>query len=496
MSSANILLNSYKWVVVARWIGRFAGIISTLILVRILTPDDYGIAAQALFVLMLFDALSHTGTEQYVVKQQQVSDDCLFTAWTLNIILKSLVAMCLFIFSTSIASFMNEPRLDAVLKLICFIAILDSLRSPALMISQRNMDFKTISTLDISAKLLTVLFTISMGFLLENYWALIIANIFSSFLFVVISYLLVPSNLKLTLVNVKEQFQFAKGVCITSIIGYIRAKLDILIISKKFGATATGHYSIGQEFSILPYTEAIYPLTQPLYSSLAKMQDDAQRLKGNLFKYLSLSYSLVVPASVGIFLLADQIVLILFGDQWAESAPVLAYLSFLMITFVTNGAYKIIFTLKSQFFSIGVLDFFGIILVSLAFLLENIVTLEDFSIYRALVGFLVFALSIVIAKIFIKYEVNLVLRALLVPVIGSIVMGCLIILIQPTINLLIENSIVSLLCIILLSALTYFAIWVIFTYALREKHYIWQFSFQLTQENYGKLVQKFKSHNV
>ncbi|QTH63125.1 oligosaccharide flippase family protein [Psychrosphaera ytuae] len=492
MSSANILLNSYKWVIVARWIGRFAGIISTLILVRILSPDDYGIAAQALFVLMLFDALSHTGTEQFVIKQKEVSDSCLFTAWTLNLILKSTVGLCLFIFSSSIASFMNEPRLDAVLQWTSLIAILDSLRSPALIIRKRNMDFRTISTIDISSKLLTVIFTITMGFILRDYWALVFANIFSSFLIVMISYFVAPSNLKLTLENVKAQFKFARGIFVTSVIGYIRAKLDILIISKKFGSSATGHYSIGQEFSILPYTEAIAPLTQPLYSSLAKIQDDSAKLKNHLFKYLGLSYSLVVPAALGIFLLADQIVLILFGEQWVETTPVLAYLSFLMITFVTNGAYKIIFTLKSKFWSIGLLDLIGIILVSLAFLLESLVTLEDFAVYRTVVGILVLSLSIVIAKLYINYEINLVLRALLIPVVASFIMGALILLLQSPVSSAIGVPLFSLLAIVFISAIGYFLIWLALSFALRNKHYIWEFGFQFAVAQFKSAIKKVK----
>lgn len=485
--SSSILLNSYKWVMFARLIGRFAGIISTLILVRILSPEDYGIAAQALFVLMLFDALSNTGTEQYVIKQSNLTSDCLFTSWTLNIVLKALTAFLIFVFSPQIASFFNEERLTEVLQVVSMVAIFGSLKSPAIIVLKRDMRFEKISIIEITSKLLTVVLTISLGLWLKSYWALIWANVFSSVLTVLISYKVAPKKIRFTLINLKDQLIFAKGVFLTSLIGYIRAKLDILIISKKFGAASVGSYSLGQEFALLPYTEGIAPLTQPLYSSLAKVKDNSYLLKQQLFKYMSVSYSLVIPSAVGIVLLADKIVLLLFGQQWIEAAPIMAYLSILMLTFVTNGAYKIIFTLKSKFFGIALLDLMGIILITSAFFIEPIASGSDFSIFRSLVGIVILVISICLAKIFLRYEVKLAILAMIIPVISSLLMAIFIFLFLPIVEDVTDLNWLLLLLVIIPSIVIYLLFWSLSIVLLKKKHYIWQFNYDLILQFKNKL---------
>lgn len=495
MSATNSILNSYKWVMLARWIGRVAGIVSTLILVRILTPDDYGIAAQALFVLMLFDALSHTGTEQFVIKQTSLTDDCLFTSWTLNLILKLITAILIFGFSSQIAAFLNEDRLSDVLKVVALVAIFSSLKSPALIVLKRNMRFQEVSKVEIISKLTTVLLTIGLGVTLQTYWALIWANVFSSILVVLISYKIAPIKIRLTLANIKEQAHFAKGIFLTSLIGYIRAKLDILIISKKFGASSAGNYSLGQEFSLLPYTEAIAPLTQPLYSSLSKVKNNNTLLQKQLFKYMSISYALVIPSAAGIFCLSDSIVDLLFGPQWADAIPVMSYLAILMVTFVTNGSYKIVFTLKSQFLGIALLDIIGILLIASAFFIERILSVGDFAMFRGLVGVSVLLTSILLAKMLLKYKIKLALIAMFIPTLSSVGMVIFLVFYKPIVEQWININWLSLLFLIASSAIIYIVTWLILMRLCSPYHYIWKFNTDLMRELKQTAFQKFNKSN-
>ena len=67
------------------------GLISTLILARLLVPEDFGIIAISMLVLVFVETLANTGSEQYLIQKDSIDDYDINTAWTLNLILKGLL---------------------------------------------------------------------------------------------------------------------------------------------------------------------------------------------------------------------------------------------------------------------------------------------------------------------------------------------------------------------------------------------------------------------
>ena len=107
MIAAKGLLGSAAFSSGAKFISRIIGLFSTLILARILTPSDFAMIAIIAIVLHLFDVLSHTGSEQYIVQKSVVIDADLNTAWTLDILLKTSMFFVLLLMAPFVANFFN-----------------------------------------------------------------------------------------------------------------------------------------------------------------------------------------------------------------------------------------------------------------------------------------------------------------------------------------------------------------------------------------------------
>ncbi len=105
MIAAKGLLGSAAFSSGAKFISRIIGLFSTLILARILTPSDFAMIAIIAIVLHLFDVLSHTGSEQYIVQKSVVIDADLNTAWTLDILLKTSMLFVLLLMAPFVANF-------------------------------------------------------------------------------------------------------------------------------------------------------------------------------------------------------------------------------------------------------------------------------------------------------------------------------------------------------------------------------------------------------
>jgi len=462
--------------ILGKWSVRFIGILSTIILVRILTPDDFGIAAQAMMVIMFFQAISHTGADQYIIKLKSVSSEDLFSAWTLNLLMKTFSVVIVFLCSDLVAELIGEVRLSNVLKVACLSSVIGCFMSPNIIILKKELNFKNISNLDIFAKVITFIFTIALAYSLKSYWALVWGNIVSITILVIGSYIIAPIKPQFTIAKIKEQWRFSQSIFFMTILGYLRAKIDIFIVSQKFGSVSTGYYSLAQEFAQLPYTEIVEPIAQPLYSSLARDTSNVELLGMKVHKYLSIVYFILVPCIIGMILLVDDIVQLVFGSQWGEMSPILANLAILMIVFATNGAFKYIFILTSRFKGVILLDVFGIVLMLSAVYIDEINSSYIFSEYRVFIGVLIFTLSLIITKFSLKIKIFPAIVSLILPLLASTVMFYILLIFRVN-SIGFDTLFLNIVFMMFIGFIVYFTIWLFLTYLLRGKHFIWSFNY-------------------
>ncbi|MFT6910030.1 MAG: lipopolysaccharide exporter [Oleiphilaceae bacterium] len=100
------------------------GLISTLILARVLAPDDFGLVAITMLVLGFLEVFAVTGSQQYIYQKEDVTKEILDTAWTIDLILKFIIAITLFISADLIASYYEDEQLIGCLRVIAIIPIL------------------------------------------------------------------------------------------------------------------------------------------------------------------------------------------------------------------------------------------------------------------------------------------------------------------------------------------------------------------------------------
>ena len=475
-----------------KWVARFIGIASTLMLVRILTPDDFGIAAQSMMVVMLFEILSQSGSDSYIIRLKSANREQIDTAWTLNFFARLFIAIILFLFAEQIANFLNDDRLINVLRISCLVPILSILSSPNLILLKKEMRFDQLAKLAIFSKIVSFIGTISIALLIKNYWALIWGNLLYSFAMAAGSYFIAPKIPVYTFKNVKEQWSFTKKIYISSIVAFFRAKADIFVVSHLFGSSKVGGYSIAQEFSLLPLTEIISPIAQPLFSSLAKLDSNWSILEDKIYKYLSMIYVILIPSIFGMYYLSEKIVTILLGEQWLFAAPTFGLLSFLMLVFATNSAFKNIFILKDQFLGVILIDVFGLIAIFFTILIDQIDSIATFAQYRVFIGIVVFILTIMLVKQKLKFHLCPLFISLSLPVVAS--GGMLYILkILERIDMFNNNIYLATLFLIIISALSYFCMWFACIVLCKKFNVIWEFNYSIVQSLFSNLSNKYKA---
>jgi len=315
------------WMAGARVSVQVLGLISTMILARLLTPADFGLIAMAMSVVALLETLSYFGFEMPLIHKQDATREDFDSAWTLNIILAGVVCTMIALVAPYAAGFYSEPRIEVILYCVAAGHFFLSFQNIGTVIFRKQLNFKRDFALQVAQKVSMLAVTIPLAFALRSYWALVAGMVAGNVAAVLVSYLFLPYRPKFCLRSGKELFGFSKWLQINSILQYVRDTGAVLVLGRLLDANAVGVFSLARETASLPSSTLVAPLNRAAFPGYARVSHDVQLLRDGYKSILGLVALVVVPATAGIAAVAALIVPVAFGPKWQAVVPFLALLS-------------------------------------------------------------------------------------------------------------------------------------------------------------------------
>jgi O-antigen/teichoic acid export membrane protein len=451
----NNVVNSSILMISASWLAKALGLISTIILARLLTPNDFGLVSIVMLVIYFFNIFSETGCKQYLLSLPEVTNQELNTAWTLNIISKTIISGVIMLFAPYSASFFSEPQLTMTLYVSALIPFINGLENPAIYLAKRNFNYQGIFKLNLISKIISFTITISLAYYLKSHWALIFGTLTHFSLMTIGSYFIMPFKPSFSLKQIKKQWDYSKWIFVRGLVGYTRAKIDTFILAKSFLTAELGLFNVAKEFAMLLQEQIAMPLQDIVMTSVQKVKGNEQNVASVIEKFSTLLVCLILPAVIGLAMLSDKVMLVVLGEQWLDAAPLLAVLAILgfstSLVVVLSAALSALSKTKLIF----QLDLITTSLILVILVLSRNLDITTFAMVRSLLGFVVLfgyllALRFVIKLRLLKYLVNMI-PALL----ASTAMYFTLKLSQPS---YLEPTVLNLISLILIGALSYLMI--------------------------------------
>ncbi len=402
MSIQQGILSGAKWAFAARWYSRVVGICSTLILVRLLDVSDFGIVALATFFVSLFAAISQAGAVRYILVHDNLTDDQIASIWSLNVAIRSLFTVIMMLSSGWIAAYTNEPKLQLVIMVISINLFLTAFRNVGLDLQEKQFLFRQLTLTQIIAKTAGTVVSISLAVLLENYWALISGMVMMQTIEIVSGYILCSYRPYWCTKHWKEQWGFSRWMVAISILGYMRSRVDIVLLGNFVSTRGVGLYSTSLEFSWLPMSEIATPMQRGLMAALSSVKDQLSKMQKLLRSQLVFNAALMVPSAFGTYAVAEPFVNVVLGDNWTEAIPVVKHLTWLMMSSILYMPFIPALTTKKKFFTLAILDSIIILLVVIGFYSYREAGVEVLSFVRAIVAFIFCAVLIVAYRKFFE----------------------------------------------------------------------------------------------
>jgi lipopolysaccharide exporter len=333
MTTSLRVLKSAGLLLCMQLVQRSLGIISTLILARLLTPEHFGIVALVTIALNFFEVLVQTGNHQYIIQKEQVDDQDLNTAWSMDVAIKSAMALLIIATAPTIATYFETPELALALSVGALALPLRALKTPGMMLLARNISYRPLFRLTLWQKGLSFVTVITVAFIQPSHWAIITGNLVSALILAVGSYRVHSYRPSWTLVHARRQWQFSQWLLMRGVVGFTRSQIDNLLVSKLFGTTQLGGYNLVREVALLPALSAILPMSEPLLAAIAQGKHDKTILAYRIRLSLALMTTALIPLTTFIMLYPELIINVLLGERWDIYAPLLQPFGLFFFTF-------------------------------------------------------------------------------------------------------------------------------------------------------------------
>jgi O-antigen/teichoic acid export membrane protein len=399
-------LRAYSWSIGSKLVVRSLGLLSTLVLVRVLTPSDFGVIAIASMIIGFSVILSGVEANRFLILNREIKEIDFSKYWTLSILFRFLFIILLYFFAPYVSIFMDDDRLTLVIRLLALVQVLDALNNVGMVTHQRALNFAPENKISIVAKVFSSIVTIIFTLILQSYFALIIGIFVNSLVVLFGTYVASTFRPKLDFRLDWKMFVFSKFVMLRNILGYTRAQLDTLLVGRLFGSSVLGNYKVASQFGILAQTELVTPAIQPAFSGLSTLKDDKKRLHEKVYQSFFLSFLFVIPAAFGMFFIAEPFVFIVLGDQWQAAIPMIQVLGFLMLPFSTQPILSMLYDLEGKTKVSIFSDIYGIValLISIWMLKPN--DGDFFAEIRVLVGFSTLLVGFALGAIFLGLQIK------------------------------------------------------------------------------------------
>lgn len=316
---------------------RFIGIISTIILARLLIPADFGLVAMAMTIYGFIEVMSQFSFDVVLIQKQDAGRDYYDSAWTMSVIRGVVTALILYLGAAPLAGFFGDERIIGIIYVLCFVSIAVNAINIGIVDFRKKMTFGKEFQFNVTVKVTAFVITIITAFVLRSYWALVIGIAASTALQFILSYIMHPFRPRWSLVRWREIMSFSQWLVLNNMLVYANWRADTLIVGKILGPATLGVYTIAYEIASSASSELSAPIRRALLPGYAKLANDPDSLRKSFIDGFAMILMVVAPVAIGIGAVADPLVRVVLGDKWLEAIPLLQILALLGMIQISSG---------------------------------------------------------------------------------------------------------------------------------------------------------------
>lgn len=334
---ATTVTSNVMWRFIERFGAQLISLCVSLILARLLGPDDYGTVAIVVAIMAILQIFVDSGLGNALVQKKNVENDDYSTVFVFNTIMCFGLYGILFLVAPYIAQIYEIPELTVLVRVLGINLVLSGVRNVQQAYISRNMLAKKFFFVTIGGTIVSAAVGVAMAFLGYGVWALVAQNLVSATFSLVMLWITLDWKpiFKFSFVRFKQLFGFGWKLLISALLDTGYNELCNLLIGGVYSSTDLGYYTNGQKIPNLVISNINTSITSVLFPALSEIQDDKNMLKRLMQRGMKISSYIIWPMLFGLMACAEPLVRLLLTEKWLPAVP------YMQIFCLTLGMYPI-----------------------------------------------------------------------------------------------------------------------------------------------------------
>jgi teichuronic acid exporter len=323
------IAKSVFWMTWSRVTLQGISFVATIMVVRLLSPTDYGLMALAGIWTGIIALLAELGLGAAIVQFHDLSDRELNTCFWLTMSVAALGYGALYVAAPVIAVWFGSPRLLMVLRVLGLALPLVAVRIVPDGLLRRRIEFDRVSRAEVAAALMTIPVVVGMAWAGFGVWALVTGALTTPLVQSAVTFTLVRwrPGLQLGGRRVREVLHYSGAMLGTRVCWAVYEQADAFILGKASGDAVLGLYSMAKQLALLPVEKLSGMINQLATPVMAELQADREGLRAAFLKAVRLVAWAAFPLCIGLTLVARDLVEVVLTEKWISAVPVIQVLS-------------------------------------------------------------------------------------------------------------------------------------------------------------------------
>lgn len=311
-------IGGVKWSGVSQFVRVSAQVVTSIILARLLLPEDFGLLGMAVVFIGLVAIFNDMGIGSAIVQKQDFNQKNLSSIFWFNLFIGFLAMFIIILAAPLIARFYGQNSLFLIISVMSLSFLFTSLSMVQNSLLIKNLKFKKLALLELTSTISASIIGIILAYLGCGVWSLVWQNVSMTLIYAALVWVTehwIP-EIYFNWKDIKDIIGFSSNLSGFNLLNYFSRNADYLLIGKFLGATALGYYTLAYMMILFPLSNVSSVLSKVMFPVLSQIQNDNSTFRFFYLKSTKYIAFVSFPLMFGLFAVADEFILIIFGTKW------------------------------------------------------------------------------------------------------------------------------------------------------------------------------------
>ena len=319
------VISNLVWRFAERCGAQLVSFVVSIVLARILAPEDYGTIALVTVFTAILQVFVDSGLGTALIQKKDADEIDFSSVFYFNFVVCLILYLGMFAAAPFIADFYGDVTLVPVIRILSLTIVISGVKGIQQAYVSRNMLFKRFFFSTIGGTIFSAVLGIAMAYAGFGIWALVAQQLSNTFIDTLILWITVrwrPTK-SFSWTRLKYLLSFGWKLLVSSLLDTAYNNLRNLIIGKMYSSSDLAFYNQGDKFPKVIVTNINASIDSVLLPTMSSAQDDKERVKQMTRRAIKTSTYVMAPLMMGLAFCAEPIVSLVLTDKWLPCVPFL-----------------------------------------------------------------------------------------------------------------------------------------------------------------------------